>query len=191
MKNPIQKIKKIDDFLKKKVDGLIPPQTSSWQTFALVSIFSFILHYLANAQFLKFILETLGWIFAVISLHWWTFQNPKKVSIAQQFFIGPWLTGFFVCFVLFKGWLLEHPDRVLVYTAASWPLISVAIAVWPKLRDPGVRFSETDSDPKSHQKIIDNRRDIMLLVLGNLLLSCWLRFYFIVEEWVALSLPDS
>ncbi|WP_448570323.1 DUF5357 family protein [Trichothermofontia sp.] len=190
MKNIIQKLKKIDDFLKKKVDILIPPQTSSWQTFALVSIFSFLLSYLANARFLKFILETLGWIFAIISLHWWTFQNPKKVSIAQQFFIGPWLTGIFVCFVLFKGWLLDHPNLVLIYTAASWPLISVAIALWPKLHDPGVRFSESDSDPKSRQKIIDNRRDIMLLFLGNLLLSCWLRFYFIVEKWVALSLSD-
>lgn len=190
MSKVIENLKKIDEFLKKKVDALIPPQTSSWQTFALVSIFSFILSRLANAQSLRFLLETSGWIFAIISLHWWTFQNPKKVSIAQQFFLGPWLTGILVCFVLFKGWLLTHPDRMLVYTAASWPLISVAIALWPKLRDPGVRFAQDESDPKNHQKIIDNRRDIMLLVLGNLLLSCWLRFYFIIENWVALSLSD-
>jgi len=190
MKKFIDNLKKIDDFLKKKLELLIPPQTSSWQTFALVSIFSFILSKLANALFLKILLDILGWIFGIISVHWWTYQNAKKVSIAQQFFIGPWLTGILVCFVLFKGWILTDLENVLIYTAASWPLISVTIAILPRLREPGVRFAAAETDVKKHQEIIDNRRDIMLLVLGNLILSCWLRFYFIVNKWVALSFPE-
>ncbi|UZQ55669.1 DUF5357 domain-containing protein [Trichothermofontia sichuanensis B231] len=183
-------IQKIDDFLYKWVKILIPPQTSSWQTFFLVSISSFFLAQFANAPFLQIILKTLGWLFALISVHWWTFQNSDKVSIAKQFFIGPWLTGLLVCLVLLKEWIVPYPDRVLIYTAASWPLVSVAIAIWPRFSDPGVRFVGTDDDPEKYQKIIDNRRDIMLLVLGNLILSCWLRFYFIVAKWVELSYPS-
>lgn len=183
-------IHKIDEFLYKWVKTLIPPQTSSWQTFFLVSISSFFLAQFAKAPLLRVILKTLGWLFALISVHWWTFQNSDKVSIAKRFFIGPWLTGLLVCLVLLKEWIVPYPDQVLIYIAASWPLVSVAIAIWPRFSDPGVRFVGTDDDPEKYQKIIDNRRDIMLLVLGNLILSCWLRFYFIITKWVELSYPN-
>ncbi|WP_448563005.1 DUF5357 family protein [Trichothermofontia sp.] len=180
-------LRQIDDCLHSWVKMLIPPQTSSWQTFFLISISSFFLAQFVHAKFIQSFLKNLGWLFAIMSVHWWTFQNSKKVSIFKQFFIGPWVTGLLVCLVLLQGWLLSHPDRVLLYTAASWPLISVAIAILPRFSDPGVRFAGTEDDPQKQQKIIENRREIMLLVLGNLILSCWLRFYFIIVQWVEQS----
>jgi hypothetical protein len=80
-----------------------------------------------------------------------------------------------VCIFLFGG-LLDSPNYI---GFLCWPPISAAIAVAPK-------FIASSSDGPKYQfpqKAAD-RQEIIILMLSNLILSCWFQLYFSTQTWL-------
>lgn len=189
-------MKDILDRLQKLVN---PEQAASWQTFIMLSLLSWLVSYLVvtpveallaqlfpeqaeQLQLVYFdgipvqdIISNLGWIFLIIGVWWFTYTDDKKLNIKktltfENFFIGPWITGALICVYLFGEW----EQRPLSLPFVMWPLISVTIAVIPKFIAVGPKFQI----PKG----AGDRQEIIILVLSNLVLSCWFQLYFSVQN---------
>jgi hypothetical protein len=150
-------------------DQLKPPQTLSWQTLILLSLFSWFLCLLVATPELQELLAWLGWLFLTGGVGWAT-GNTRVNLLGWMFYPGPWITGALTCVLLYGWWNQASIATALI----SWPLISVAIAIIPRFF-PNLTFSLPD--PATRQASI-------LLALVGLLLSCWFRFHFLVQDWV-------
>lgn len=148
------------------INFLSPPQAFSWQTLFLLSLFSYIMAALASPA-VRELLAMCGWIFLIAGVEWLTREHPVKVF---NFNIGPWITGALVTLLLLGSFLDEVPSVPVV----SWPIISALIASGPKFLNAEFKFSIPG--PKDRQYLV-------ILILTNVLLSCWLQFYFTTQEW--------
>ncbi|MGG6292830.1 DUF5357 family protein [Leptolyngbya sp. AN02str] len=148
---------------------LKPPQALSWQTLVLLSLFSWILAFLSITPLLKELLARLGWLFLTTGLGWSTWSTRVNI-LGFVFRPGPWITGALACVLLFQGWGENSFQLALI----SWPIISAAIAITP-LFFPTLNFSIPD--PSTRQYAI-------ILTLISLMLSCWFRFHFLVQDWL-------
>ncbi|MCU0550808.1 MAG: DUF5357 domain-containing protein [Leptolyngbya sp. Prado105] len=173
----------INDAFKEVRKLMQPPQWASWQTLIFLSIFSALVAALTTSpqpQIAQRIISSFGWLFLVLGV-WWFIYEPtvKKKLTFFNLFLGPWLVGALVC-VWFFGTI---EGRTVPTQAAfiSWPPISSIIWACPKF---------VKSDPKTKSPIYtnpkkDHRQDIILVLLSNLVLSCWFQFYFQINTWMA------
>ncbi|MER3477290.1 MAG: hypothetical protein C4287_13305 [Leptolyngbya sp. ERB_1_2] len=112
---------------------------------------------------------------------WWFVYEPevKKKLTFYDLFIGPWIVGALVCIYLFGT--IEGRTVPTQTAFISWPPISSLIWASPKF---------VKSDPNTRSPIYTNptkprRQDIILVLLANLLISCWFQFYFQIQDWMA------
>lgn len=160
-----------------------PPQWASWQTLLFLSIFSALVAALTTSpqpQIAQRIISSFGWLFLVLAVWWFTYEpNVKKKLTFFNLFIGPWIVGALICI-----WFFGTIEGRTVPTQAafiSWPPISSIIWAAPK-------FVKSDSKTKSPIYSNPNkghRQDIILVLLANLILSCWFQFSFQVNNWLA------
>lgn len=148
-----------------------PPSAFSWQTLFWLSVFSYCMSLLANG-IIQELLSNFGWIFLILAVFWGT-------SASEQWKIGalplsPWITGALTSiyiFVVIAGNSVESSEAAIIY----WPLISAIIAVIPSfVKD------ELNMGPPQPQQ----RQNIAILLLSQLLLTCWFQFYFIIQGWL-------
>lgn len=157
-------------------DRMKPPQWASWQTFILLSIFSAIVAALTNAP-VQSIIASIGWVFLIIGVWWFTYEEPVKKKLTfNGLFLGPWITGALVSIWIFGSW----QGRPTPASFISWPVISAIIWSTP-------RFVKTD--PKTVTPVYTlptpaGRQDIVLLLLSNLIISCWFQLYFLTQDWL-------
>jgi len=158
----------IKDFLDHVKVILIPPQPICWQTFVLASFLCWAMGYLAPPSWLQ-LFGALGWILLIVGLGWVTLA---KGLIIGGISTGPWMVGVLVC--LFWS-SIETPATDLSIIITLWPVVSVIIAIGVELIQPNLNL-ELPS-PAARQRLL-----IMLLI--NLLLSCWLHFHFLIQGWM-------
>lgn len=145
---------------------LKPPQAFSWQTLIWLSVFSGIMSGLAT-DIVQQILAFCGWIFLILGVSWaTTAELPFMGGIA----VGAWLTGALICIFIFGIWSNEIPPIAYIL----WFPISAVLASVRHFFDGNLKIIEPDSDSK--QKII-------ILIGCNLLIACWIQFYFVIESW--------
>ncbi len=163
---------------------LYPQKWDSWQALIWVSVFSWSVSLLAMGL-VQEIIATIAWVFLTLGVHWFVHQealvtkpkddkakvNIKKGLTINNIFLGPWITGALICLYLFGHLMGQFPPLAFVV----WPPLSAAIAVIPKFIKIGPEWKTPD--PKI-------RQDIVILVLSNLVLSCWFQFYFATQDWV-------
>jgi hypothetical protein len=173
----------INDVFKEMQKLMKPPQWASWQTLIFLSIFSAIVAALTTSpqpQIAQRIISSFGWLFLVLGVWWFIYEpNVKKKLTFFNLFLGPWIVGALIC-VWFFGTV---EGRTIPTQAAfiSWPPISSIIWASPK-------FVKSDSKTKSPVYTNPNkghRQDIILVLLSNLILSCWFQFYFQINTWMA------
>ncbi|MGB7440090.1 MAG: DUF5357 family protein [Coleofasciculaceae cyanobacterium] len=154
------------------IDTFRPKTAFSWQTLFWLSVFSYCMSLLADGV-IQVLLGNFGWIFLILAVFWGT-------SASEQLKIGglplsPWLTGALASiyiFVIIGGNSVQSSEAAIVY----WPLVSAIIAVIPAfVKD------ELNMGPPQPQQ----RQNIAILLLSQLLLSCWFQFYFIIQGWLA------
>lgn len=145
-----------------------PPRSFSWQMLLLLSVFSWALSLFAQADWLSHFLTNGAWLFLISGVNWALLENPVKLFGLN---LGPWITGALVGLFLFGQGESINIQVVLVL----WPLISSAIAVFPYFLSRDLRLVIPQT--KAQQQIV-------LLVLINLVLSCWIQFYFSVQKWL-------
>lgn len=154
---------------KSLIKVLTPPRAFSWQTLVLLSLFSWVMSLLSTNIVQNFI-SSCGWIFLICGVSWATTENPPKIS---NFSIGPWITGALVCIFLFGPWERESTTTALL----AWPPISAFLACLKEFFDNKLKLKIPS--PAARQRIV-------ILFTSNLLISCWIQFYFVIQNWLQL-----
>lgn len=163
---------------------LSPSKWDSWQVLIWISVFSWAMSLLPEARILHAFIASVGWLFLIPGVHWFLHEEKLKLASGTELnikkgltlgsvFIGPWITGALVCIFLFGGLAEGVTDVGWV----CWPPISAAIAVAPKFIQMGPKYGIPAK--------ADDRQDIILTILMNLILSCWIQLYFSTQYWLA------
>jgi hypothetical protein len=156
--------------------NLRPPSAFSWETLILLSLFSYYMSMLsADTDFVRALLINFAWIFLILGVFWGTTAANQlrlgyKDPSSPGFPLSPWITGALVSLYIF-GRSGEVPREALIY----WPIISAVIAALPDFLGDGLRFKVPPA-PK--------RQNLVVLFGTQILLSCWLQFYFVIQDWV-------
>ncbi|MFN6561922.1 MAG: septal junction protein FraD [Nostoc sp. ChiSLP01] len=151
---------------------LVPPKAYSWQTFIYLSVFSWIISYFAIG-YIKDIIAFFGWLFLISGTAWYTTQDPLRVP-GTFMPVGAVITGFLVSVFAFGS----QKDVVTPTTIVFWPTISALITAIPEF------IEGSDTDAKAQIPKPEDRQRIIILVASSMLLSCWLQFYFVVDNWL-------
>jgi hypothetical protein len=158
---------------------LTPPRWDSWQTLLVIAAYSWLFSLFARNAVIQTIIASIAWIFLISGLHWSMYEKKIQTELKfNGFFIGPWLTGALVCVFLWGlfGDILNLPISVPI---VCWPPIAAAIAVAPKFIATGPDGGPIPIIPKA-----GDRQQIVILLLSNLLISCWVQFYFSTQTWL-------
>ncbi|MGG6268069.1 DUF5357 family protein [Leptolyngbya sp. AN03gr2] len=163
-------------------DRVRPPQWASWQTLLFLSIFSVVVAALTTSpqpQIAQRIISSFGWVFLILSVWWFVYEKPVKEKLTfYEFFIGPWIVGILVCVYLFGT--IEGRTVPTQTAFISWPPISAIIWSSPKF----VKSDPSTKSPVYTNPSKDRRLDIILVLLANLIISCWFQFYFQTQGWL-------
>lgn len=167
------------------VNILTPPKDKwdSWQVLIWISAFSWVFSMLPRNEIIHSFIATVGWLFLIPGVHWFMHEeklkaapdveiNVKKGLTVNNFYFAPWITGALVCVFLF-GSLIQSPISVAL---VFWPPISAIIASLPKFIKLGPEYALPEKP--------EDRQQIILLMLSNLLLSCWIGLYFLTQDWL-------
>ncbi|WP_414549308.1 septal junction protein FraD [Anabaena sp. CCY 0017] len=151
---------------------LIPPKAYSWQTFIYLSVFSWTLSFLA-VGYVKSLIAFLGWLFLIAGTAWYTTDDPLRVP-GTFMPVGAVITGFLVSVFAFGN----QEDVITPRTIILWPTISAIITAIPDFIE-GTDIKTTAKLPKP-----EVRERIIVLVASCMLISCWIQFYFLMDNWL-------
>ncbi|NDJ16688.1 DUF5357 family protein [Myxacorys almedinensis] len=159
-----------------------PAQWASWQTLIFLSIFSALTAALtspAPPQIAERIISSFGWVFLILGTWWFVYEpEVKKKLKLYELFVGPWIVGALICVYLFGTW---EGRAVPTPTAfVSWPPISTIVWSVPKF----ITTNPKTKSPLYTTPTPANRQNIILVLLANLVISCWFQFYFVVQNWL-------
>ncbi len=151
---------------------LVPPKAYSWQTFIYMSVFSWVLSYFATG-YIKDIIAFFGWLFLIAGTAWYTTEDPLRVP-GTFMPVGAVITGFLVSVFAFGS----QQDVITSRTIIFWPTISALITAIPEF------IEGNDTDAKARIPKPQDRQRIIILVASSMLLSCWIQFYFVMDNWL-------
>ncbi|HHP7245768.1 MAG TPA: DUF5357 family protein [Elainellaceae cyanobacterium] len=195
MKDLLDKfLKSLDDIGKSIWNFLDPRQAFSWKTLISLGLFSWIAMLiigesplvaldsskddvqLSSLQHAFFIL---GWVFLNLGIGWGFANDAKdkkksKIKIPLldwEFYPGALVTAGITCFFLFRVWNPEWRAAALI----SWPLVTAIYTAIPKTISSivGKKWPEPQV-----------RQDLIISALLHIIVSCWLGFYFLVQNWI-------
>ncbi|PZV10091.1 MAG: hypothetical protein DCF22_17370 [Leptolyngbya sp.] len=151
---------------------IIPKKWDSAKTLIWLSVFSWAMSLLTESYIQNFI-AFCGWLFLIPGIHWLMHEEKKikEFLTIEKIFIGPWITGALVCFFLFAT-----PENLPAIMVVSWPIISAIIAALPKFIKSGPAYKVPDPPV---------RQDLIIMILFNLLLSCWIQLCYSTQVWLA------
>lgn len=151
---------------------LVPPKAYSWQTLIYLSVFSWLMSSLALG-YVKDIIALFGWLFLIAGTAWYTTDNPLFFP-GTNMPVGAVITGFLVSVFAFG----REEDIITTRTIVLWPTISAIITAIPEF------FEGTGTDSKAQIPKLDERQKIIILLASCMVISCWLQFYFVTENWL-------
>lgn len=164
-------MKEVIDFILKYFKDIKP---FSGQTLILLSLFSWVMSLLVDNEIVRDFLAWLGWLFLTVGVGW-VLAKVKQNILGIDVYPGPWITGALACSFLFYGW----SDVSLA--AISWPILSTLIAIIPKFLKHGLDVINPTLDGK---KFAVDRQEIILLLLFSTILSGWIQFFFVLQDWL-------
>ncbi|MEA5580311.1 septal junction protein FraD [Nodularia harveyana UHCC-0300] len=150
----------------------IPPKAYSWQTFIYLSAFSWFLSFF-SVGYVKTIIAFLGWLFLIAGTAWYTTEDPLRVP-GTFMPVGALITGFLISVFAFSN----SENMLTPRTIILWPTISAIITAIPDFVE-GTDTSTTAKIPKP-----EVREKIIILVGSCMLISCWIQFYFVMDNWL-------
>ncbi|MEH2128088.1 septal junction protein FraD [Nostoc sp.] len=151
---------------------LVPPKAYSWQTFIYMSVFSWVVSYFATG-YIKDIIAFFGWLFLIAGTAWYTTEDPLRVP-GTFMPVGAVITGFLVSVFAFG----DQRDVITPRTIVFWPTISALITAIPEF------IEGNDTDAKARIPKPQDRQRIIILVASSMLLSCWIQFHFVTDNWL-------
>ncbi|MBR8839303.1 MAG: DUF5357 domain-containing protein [Stigonema ocellatum SAG 48.90 = DSM 106950] len=164
---------KIFEFIYERIRRIVvPPKAYSWQTLLYLSVFSLLMSSLSTG-YVKEIIAICGWLFLIAGTAWYTTDNPLFVPWTNLP-LGALITGFLVSVFAFG----QEKDVITPRTIVLWPTISAIITAIPEF------FEGTGTEAKTQIPKIEARQRIIVLLASCMVISCWLQFYFVVDNWV-------
>jgi len=160
-------LNQIITYLIKLLKNFKPPKIWSWQTLILARVIVGVAAIFFTA-FLP-ILAIVSGLLLIVGVAWYTIKEPITI---QGISIGSWVTGALICLLLFGIW--GNP-ALLAVGVIAWPLVSAAVAAIPEFWQEGLNLKTPNPGV---------RQNLTILLLINLLLSCWLLFGFILQGWL-------
>lgn len=121
----------------------------------------------------------LGWVFLNLGIGWGFAKDAKekkksniKIPLLNwEFYPGALVTAGITCFFLFRVWNPEWRAIALI----SWPLVTALYAAIP------ITISSIVGKKWPEPQV---RQDLIISVLLHIIVSCWLGFYFLVQNWI-------
>ncbi|MGL5194272.1 MAG: DUF5357 family protein [Chroococcales cyanobacterium] len=160
--------------LKYCIDRLRPPRPCCWETFILLSIFSWLLSAFSwllvpPAENAYHFTHTGGLIFFVLGTAWWQWERPITVFDIK---IGPWIVGLLLSLILLDDLPENWRHQAIIVT---WPLLTAAVRSVPK-------FFRGRLLPRWPP--ISIRKELTVMFLFHVLISLWLQFGFLMNHWL-------
>lgn len=152
-------------------DFFVPDEYFSWKTMIYLSLFSWLMSWIAYGfeatRFTVTLLTSFSWLFLAFGVGWGLRAgNVRLFGIP----LAPWVSGAILCAFIFG--LIPGDQSNLGIVA--WPIVSALIIIVPQ-------FLTWDFDPKVPPPIA--RQQMILIFLLSLLLSSWLQFYMRLQSW--------
>jgi Family of unknown function (DUF5357) len=165
-------------FFKDSFKVFIPTKWDSSRTLIGLGFFSWAMS-MISGQLVQNMIAISGWLFLIPGVHWAMYEdkNLNKLLTVDNFltinktFFGPWITGALISFFLFADPQAGVPSIAFV----MWPIFSAALAALPKF----IFYGPTYKRPE-----VKFRQDLVLMVLTNLLLTCWIQLSFSTQNWL-------
>ncbi|MBD0268255.1 MAG: DUF5357 family protein [Cyanobacteria bacterium Co-bin8] len=152
-------------------DSIIPSDYFSWKTMIYLSLFSWLMSWVAfgfeATRFTIMLLTSFSWLFLAFGVGWGLQANHVKLFGIP---LAPWVAGAILCGFIF-GLI---PGNQIELSIVTWPLISALIIIVPQ-------FLTWDGKVKVPPPV--TRQQVILVFLISLLLSSWLQFYFRIQNW--------
>jgi len=155
------------EYLLKLQKPIIPDRFASWKTFRVLTLFCMVL-ILVSEGINKEILVGLSLIFIAIGMLFFTKEKPLKFLGIS---VNSWAMSILICLLVFK--LLA--GEVTSWAWISCPPLAATIAAIPEFMESKNKFKIPA--PEVRQKLV-------ILFLSYLVLSCWLNFTFMIQEWL-------
>ncbi|OUL37121.1 hypothetical protein BV372_03760 [Nostoc sp. T09] len=151
---------------------LIPDRAYSWQTLIYLSLFSWAISYFATGA-IRDTIAFFGWLFLIAGTAWYTTDDPARVP-GTYMPVGAVITGFLVSVFAFG----QQDYGITPRTIVLWPTISGLITAIPEF------FEGSGTDAKAQLPKPEDRQRVIVLVASCMVLSCWIQFYFVVNNWL-------
>lgn len=162
----------VEDIIKGIQKTFTPSKAYSWQTLIYLSIYSWVISYFATG-YIKDIIALCGWLFLIAGTAWYTTDDPVRVP-GTFMPVGAVITGFLVSVFAFG----HEVDVVTPRTIVLWPTVSALLTIVPEF------FEGTGTEAKAQIPKVQDRQKLIILVACSMLLSCWIQFYFVIDNWL-------
>lgn len=142
---------------------LIPRKFNSWQTFNGLAILFFFASVFSDG-FLREVLAYTSFICISIGLTW--------VGLEKSWPWTPWLTAALICLFIHDLTKIELKPLILV-----WLPLAASLAVIPYTVDENLNW---------HLPKQESRKFLIILFGSQILLTCWIQFFFILQSWLVI-----
>ncbi|MGF1538745.1 MAG: DUF5357 family protein [Elainellaceae cyanobacterium] len=170
-----------------------PNQAFSWQTLMFLCLFSWLMALLTSDSPLfqpetpisevgrlslqgspaKYALFTMGWLFLTGAIAWLLSGSRWKIPLFDLVLRpAAWVAAAIPCIFAFQVWYDDNFEAALTF----WPILAAIFYLFPRC----VSLKSGYKAPKASE-----RQHLLIIVLISLLLSCWIQFYFLVQDWVS------
>jgi Family of unknown function (DUF5357) len=151
---------------------LVPPKAYSWQTLLYLSVFSWGLSSIADGG-TRQLIAICGWLFLIAGTAWYTTDDPIRVP-GTFMPLGAVITGGLVSIFAFG----HSEDVITPNTIVLWPTIAALITAIPEF------FEGSGTDVQTQLPKPEIRQRVVVLVACSMVLSCWINFYFVMDNWL-------
>lgn len=151
--------------------NLIKQYRFSWQTVILISIVIWIIagfFWLNGNLILQNRFSILGSVIVIIGFGWFTWENPL---IIHGYSLSTWILVELIC--LFAASLLPE---IAPFILMIWPVLSAMSAAWPEFKP---------ANKKLINLATEKRLKLLIWLLFHLIVSCWINFSFIIQDWIS------
>ncbi|MGB3404486.1 MAG: DUF5357 family protein [Microcoleaceae cyanobacterium] len=152
--------------LQEFLSPILPPKPFHWKTFILISIIIWILSAAVETDdILQDRLAVLSLIFLITGICWRTSQPPFVISGIP---LSPWICGALISLLLSQKMITLPFFPLQVFPIISGCLIYI------------VEFFNEKLNLRPSPPLM--RPNFILVMVSHLLISCWIKFYFIIAN---------
>ena len=144
---------------------ILPPTLFHWKIFLFLSIVIWLLSVLAESnELLQDRLATLSLILLIIGICWRTSQPPFMISGIP---ISPWITSALISLLFAQKMAATQPQ----FPLEIWPIMSACLIYIVEFFKDKLNLRPSPPLMRSH---------FVIVMLSHLMISCWIKFYFII-----------